>query len=599
MTRTELRQLYQERKKRADSQAEHLAKRYQRLGWVRLIVFLASFAAVFLLFSVHWMVGMIGTFTLLIGFIAFVRWHQGIKRQEKHQRSLSTLNLWELQALDHDFQVFADGAGFLDPEHPNALDLDLFGPHSLYQYLNRTSTFLGRKRLARWLTEVAAPSVIHERQEAIQKLTPELTWRQEWQARGMETRDAPEQLRLLMAWIGQPNYLRPQRWIRWALVLLPVLTLGALSYCIPFQPWYICLICILPNAWMLRKYTERINRTHQQTTHAEAALSRYAMLVNYTAQLRSESPYLQARLDVLRTDAGEAIKTLSYQISQLNVRYNAFAIILNILGLWDLQWVYRLEGWKNKYRAELPKWFEALAELEVLSSFANAAHNNPGWHYPTFDENGHLEAVQLGHPLLPADQRVCNDLAMPTRGHIKLITGSNMAGKSTFLRTVGINLVLANCGAPVCAETLRTPVLQVYSSMRTQDALHESTSSFYAELKRLKFIIEAVERGDNIFFLLDEILKGTNSRDRHTGSKALIRQLIEQGGGGLIATHDLELGVLEEQYDGAIENLCMEVRIENQQLHFDYKLEPGVSQSFNATLLMQHMGIRITTEDTT
>ena len=159
--------------------------------------------------------------------------------------------------------------------------------------------------------------------------------------------------------------------------------------------------------------------------------------------------------------------------------------------------------------------------------------------------------------------------------------------------------MLATCGAPVCAQSLHTPLLQVYSSMRTQDALHESTSSFYAELKRLKFIIEAVERGDNIFFLLDEILKGTNSRDRHTGSKALIRQLIEQGGGGLIATHDLELGILEDQYDGAIENLCMEVRIENQQLYFDYKLEPGVSQSFNATLLMQNMGIDVTAEDAT
>jgi len=599
MTRTELRQVYQERQQQATERADLLAKRYQQLGWVRLIVFLLIFAAIFLLFGVHWLVGMVGTLALFIGFIAFVRWHQEIKTREKHQRSLSTINHWELEALDHHFQVFGDGTDFLEPEHPNALDLDLFGPHSLFQYLNRTSTFLGRQRLANWITQVVPNPVILERQEAIQALTPELAWRQEWQALGLETKDAPQQLQLLLAWMDQPNYLRPHRWIRWALVILPVFTLGTLAYCIPTQPWYICLLCLLPNAWILRRYLERINRTHQQTAQAEAALSRYSSLVNYTANLTATAPYLQAQLDVLRTDAGKAIKSLSYQISQLNVRYNAFAIILNILGLWDLQWVYRLEGWKVTYRTELPKWFEAMAELEVLSSMANTAHNNPEWTYPVLDEHASLEAVQLGHPLLPADERVNNDLSMPTRGHIKLITGSNMAGKSTFLRTVGINLVLATCGAPVCAQALRTPVLQVYSSMRTQDALHESTSSFYAELKRLKFIIEAVERGDNIFFLLDEILKGTNSRDRHTGSKALIRQLIEQGGGGLIATHDLELGVLEGQYDGAIENLCMEVRIENQQLHFDYKLEPGVSQSFNATLLMQNMGIRITAEDAT
>ncbi len=599
MTRTELRQAYQERQQLANTRADELAKKYRQMGWVRLLIFLLSFAAIFLLFSVHWMVGMAGTLALVIAFIAFVRWHQGIKTQENHQRSLSTLNQWEQQVLDHDFQVFADGADFLEPEHPNALDLDLFGPYSLYQYLNRTSTFLGRRRLAEWLTQVVASSVIRERQKAIRALTPELTWRQEWQARGLETKDAPEQLRLLLTWMETPNFLRPKKWIRWTLVLLPVLTIGTLAYCIPTQPWYVCLLCVLPNAWILRRYVERINSTHQQTTHAEAALSRYASLVNYTSRLTAESPYLQERLDVLRTDAGKAIKILSYQISQLNVRYNMFAVILNILGLWDLQWVYRLEGWKDTYRHELPKWFDALAELEVLCSFANAAHNNPEWHYPSVTEKDQLVAVQLGHPLLAADQRVCNDLSMPTRGHIKLITGSNMAGKSTFLRTVGINLVLATCGAPVCAQSLHTPLLQVYSSMRTQDALHESTSSFYAELKRLKFIIEAVERGDNIFFLLDEILKGTNSRDRHTGSKALIRQLIEQGGGGLIATHDLELGILEDQYDGAIENLCMEVRIENQQLYFDYKLEPGVSQSFNATLLMQNMGIDVTAEDAT
>ncbi|RMG78370.1 MAG: DNA mismatch repair protein MutS, partial [Bacteroidetes bacterium] len=163
----------------------------------------------------------------------------------------------------------------------------------------------------------------------------------------------------------------------------------------------------------------------------------------------------------------------------------------------------------------------------------------------------------------------------------------------TFLRTVGLNIVLSMAGAPVCARSLKLPPLRVYTSMRTQDALHESTSSFYAELKRLKFIIEAVESGENVFFLLDEILKGTNSNDRHTGSKALIRQLIRHKGGGIIATHDLALGELEASSGGAIENLCMEVEIKNGELFFDYKLKKGVSRSFNATLLMQKMGIRI------
>ena len=287
------------------------------------------------------------------------------------------------------------------------------------------------------------------------------------------------------------------------------------------------------------------------------------------------------------------IQRLSYIIGQLNVRYNFFAIFLNLFALWDLQWVYQLERWKAQHQGAMPKWFNALAEIEALSSLATLYYNNPEWTFPRLTEEDLLVAEALGHPLIHRDQRVCNDLHMPTDAHIKLITGSNMAGKSTFLRTAGLNIVLAMAGAPVCARRLQLPFLRVYTSMRTQDALHESTSSFYAELKRLKFIIEAVERREKVYFLLDEILKGTNSRDRHTGSKALIQQLIQSGGGGLIATHDLELGQLEAQYDGAIENLCIEVQTRNGELIFDYKLKKGVSQSFNATQLMRKMGIKI------
>ncbi|MDX1665785.1 MAG: hypothetical protein R3350_01075, partial [Saprospiraceae bacterium] len=291
--------------------------------------------------------------------------------------------------------------------------------------------------------------------------------------------------------------------------------------------------------------------------------------------------------------ASQAIERLSYIISQLNVRYNAFAILLNVFALWDLNWTFRLEKWRNDYGDQLPSWFEALAEFEAMSCMANSAFNNPEWIFPQVYDQGVLHIEQMGHPLIARDRRVCNDLHMPTNGHIKLITGSNMAGKSTFLRTAGINMVLALAGGPVCARVLRMPPLQVYTSMRTQDALHENTSSFFAELKRLKFILEAVEAGKNVFFLLDEILKGTNSRDRHTGSEALIRQLIRFRGAGLIATHDLELGKLEGESEGRVENLCLEVQVVDGQLHFDYRIKKGVSKSFNATLLMKNMGIQI------
>ena len=285
-------------------------------------------------------------------------------------------------------------------------------------------------------------------------------------------------------------------------------------------------------------------------------------------------------------------------MSQLDVRYNAFAFLLEISVVWDLQQAYRLDLWKQAHHNQLLTWFAALGELEALVSLGNLHLNEPTWAFPTVQPERHLVATALGHPLLAATKRVTNQIDLPTDGHMHLVTGSNMAGKSTWLRTVGTNIVLALAGAPVCATRLQLPQLQVYTSMRTQDALHESTSSFYAELKRLKFIIEAVEDpaktgGRPVFFLLDEILKGTNSRDRHAGSKALIRQLIASRGAGIIATHDLELGELAAEANGQIENWAIEVAIQDGQLFFDYQLKPGVSQSFNATLLMQQMGIRV------
>jgi DNA mismatch repair ATPase MutS len=296
--------------------------------------------------------------------------------------------------------------------------------------------------------------------------------------------------------------------------------------------------------------------------------------------------------------SSKAIRQLRYAISQLDVRYNAFSALLEVASLWSVQWINRLEHWRRTHQDDLPAWFATLAEVDALVSFANYRMNQPGFIYPAINDTHSYFGSQLGHPLLAAKSRVTNDLEIATDGHIHLVTGSNMAGKSTWLRTVGVNVVLALAGAPVCAAEMRIPQLQVWTSMRSQDALHESTSSFFAELKRLKAIIEAVEAKDGqVFFLLDEILKGTNSRDRHTGARALIRQLIKAKGAGIIATHDLELATMENEVGSRVENYAMEVRIDEGELVFDYLLQRGVSQSFNATLLMARMGIKIDEQD--
>lgn len=595
---------YTERVAQFESAAEALSQRYNRLSIIRLLIFLGGIAAVVLLWNgVHALAGVGGIIVFLAGFYRFVTWHQRLKTEEQHQRNLAKVNAWEAAVEQHDFSNYNDGARFLDHGHPNAIDLDLYGPFSMFQYLNRAVTALGQQMLARWLAGPATPDAIQQRQEALQELGPMLEWRQHFQAYGLETEDNLEQIDLLHRWMKEPPFLTDKKWVAAALYIIPLWSVGAAVIWALYLPWYLGILLYLPALLILRHFVERVNETHQKTTHAELALRHYAQLIQHIEGQKFQSPLLRQLHDELSTEGQPAsvmIRRLSYIIRQLNVRYNAFSFLFNIFGLWELQYVYRLEKWKAAVQGHLPRWFEAMASFEALSSLGNIHHNNPDWAFPAITNGAVVEAEELGHPLLHRDKRVCNDIHLPTNGHIKLITGSNMAGKSTFLRTVGLNMVLAMAGAPVCARSMALPPLQVYTSMRTQDALQESTSSFYAELKRLKFIIEAVEdTADHqppqlqAFFLLDEILKGTNSNDRHTGSKALIRQLIRSRGSGIIATHDLELGQLEAEANGTIENLRIEVEIQDGELHFDYKLKKGVSQSFNATLLMKRMGIKI------
>ncbi len=595
--RMNLQQQYQEREAQFSTIAQSLERRYNTFSLLRLLLFVIGVGIFILMISWGWMWASGYTVLFLLGFASFVRWHLRMQQQKKHHQHLSTINKYEALALAHQFGQFDAGKDFVDPLHPYSYDLDIFGEHSFYQYCNRTNTAIGQARLAAYLSEPAELNDIQQRQEAYTELQGQLDWRQHFQAKGMDAKDNIRHVIALKNWLKRPTFMLGNTAVQIAMYLNPLWSIAGLYLVIQgFIPWQAGLLFLAPPLLILRQYLERINTAHNLTAKAGDILDVYARLIAHIEESDFQSPLLQklkAAFVTTDTKASASIARLSYIISQLNVRYNPFAIFLNIIGLWDLHWMLRLERWQVQQREQLPKWFEALQEFEALSSLATLAYNHPDWCRPEITEAPKVVATALAHPLISPQQRVANDVDIPTEGHIKLVTGSNMAGKSTFLRTVGLNIVLAAAGAPACAKAFQLPRLQVHSSMRTQDALHESTSSFYAELKRLKTIIEAVESQPNIFFLLDEILKGTNSNDRHTGSKALIQQLIRSKGSGIIATHDLELGGLEAKSEGAIENLCMEVEIRNGELDFDYKLKKGVSKSFNATLLMKNMGIKI------
>jgi DNA mismatch repair ATPase MutS len=270
-------------------------------------------------------------------------------------------------------------------------------------------------------------------------------------------------------------------------------------------------------------------------------------------------------------------------------------LFFNSFLLWDVRQMIALNNWRRRNKALVEKWFGAIAEMEVLHSIGTAHFNCPEWCFPHFTpEHFTLQGEQIGHPLLPSGQRVNNSFDLQGLAKIGLITGSNMAGKSTFLRSLGVSIVLAQIGAPVCATRFTLSPVQLLSSMRIADNLAENTSTFYAELKKLRTIIEHVKRHENVFILLDEILRGTNSYDRHTGAAALLKQLIKEDAVAVIATHDVELAALEEAYPRSVKNYHFDVQVEGEELYFDYKLKQGVCQSLNASILMKKIGIELT-----
>ncbi|MGB0984255.1 MAG: MutS family DNA mismatch repair protein [Saprospiraceae bacterium] len=590
--------IYRNRAEENKQLGQQLKEKYNRFSVVRLIAFFAGIGIA--LFLSDYGIIVVVTFLVLyiLAFGQFIAWHQKIAQQRKKHEILHEVNANELKYLELDFVDFENGKSFADPLHANAVDLDLFGDYSIFQYINRASTSIGQSRLAQFLTNMATFPEITARQKASQELSTQLDWRQDFQVLSNQTEDSKREIELLKNWLNDDNYIvLGKKWLNIVLYIFPIVTLSLVIAMFFGLSYQVALISFIGEMVLLRQFVLKVNETHAQTAEAEKFLKKYARIIAHIETKEFESNHLkvtQQQFSTPTTSASKALRRLSYIISQLNVRYNIFAVVLSGTVLWDLQWIKKLEAWKSDMREHLPEWFDALQEFEAINSLATLRYNHPDWTYPTIEPNNpNLVGVELGHPLIHRDKRITNDFSLAQKGQMKLITGSNMAGKSTFLRTIGLNIVLAMIGAPVCAKRLELPLLEVYTSMRTQDALQESTSSFYAELKRLKVIIEAVESRDNVFYLLDEILKGTNSNDRHKGAKALILQLIQTQGMGIVATHDLELGELEANYSDAIENLCMEVEVLEQDLVFDYKLKKGVSQSFNATFLMKNMGIKV------
>jgi DNA mismatch repair ATPase MutS len=348
------------------------------------------------------------------------------------------------------------------------------------------------------------------------------------------------------------------------------------------------------SGWISKKATPSYDLLNKISPEAESL----AMAIGHIESTNWRSGWLQEKQAMLGNNGAGSqrqIRLLSKILNRFDYRYNPLVFIpLNMLLLWDLQQMLGLQDWKKRNANSIPQWLNVLGNMEAISSLANLHYNEPSWAMPAFTAvPGVFDSRQLGHPLIPSAKRVCSSFTTEDKGRINVITGSNMAGKSTFLRSVGLAIVLANAGGPVCADSLTLSHCRLMSSMRIADNLEENTSTFYAELKKLKSIIAAVNAHEPVFLLLDEILRGTNSHDRQTGSKALVLQMLKQDAVGIIATHDLSLAELSNAHPEGIRNYHFDVQVDGEELYFDYQLKTGVCTSLNASLLMKKIGIEI------
>ena len=564
---------------------------------------LGSIAAIIAAFYFLWSFGMIYAVStvvlLLIIFIRLVYKDLANKDAIKHLGHLIEINKDEIRATEGEYFQFADGAMYLPKEHFYAADMDIFGHASLYQLLNRTGSDMGAAQLADWLLNPAKQAAIIERQSAIKELTNKMNWRQDIQAYGRETNIRRSTFEKLMVWVYEPTlFLQFTHW-KWLRIVLPAIILSvvtaAIAEWIPLNVMYIFLLLYATIAFQINKIISPLHDKLSKIVDELDALFLSITLIEKEKFGSVLATRLQQNFISNNETASAKIKKLKKILDRLDIRYNiVLSAPLNLLLLWNLQQALDLEKWKKQYAADLQNWFNTLGVFETLNSFAAFHFNNPEYCFPVLEEKHFfIEAVKLGHPLINKNKRVNNFIEIDDRGKLFLVTGSNMAGKSTYLRSVGINIVLAMAGAPVCADSFRLSPVQLISSMRIADNLEESTSTFYAELKKLKTVIDSVNADEKVFILLDEILRGTNSLDRHTGSEALIKQLIRHKAAGIIATHDLALAEMKTSFPDNILNYHFDVQVNNEELYFDYKLKPGVCNSLNASILMKKIGIEL------
>ena len=596
---TEVEEIYKNRLAGYSREISRLQKPLGFIAPVRLALFAAIGFLVYFYLKDHNLIFIGLAMLSFAGFIITGIYDSRLKSEIKRNRLLIRINEQELTALAGDTSAYDPGNEFLSQDHPYTFDLDVFGGQSLFQMVNRSATIFGSQRLADFFTNAYNyRKEIMERQQAVRELAADIEFRQTMQLIFAETMTEEKDLSGLAQWLDHEPEVSGKTPLRILIFGLPALTLIMISLSVAgVVPYQVAVFLVMLQMLIVFAFGRKTMMVHEAVTKRMKILEKYASAVNLTETAAFQSGFNRNLQDRLRHEhhgsPAKIIKNLTTLLNLMDTNLNVLvSVILNGLFMFNIHVVLAVENWRQRYRRLVPQWFAVLAEVDAMSSLGTFAFNHPGYCYPEPRSDDFIfKAVQVGHPLIPEERCVRNDVEIAGWNQFRIITGANMSGKSTFLRTIGLNYLLAMAGAPVFARAMEFTPVEIHSSIRTNDSLARRESYFYAELRRLREIIDELKSGRRVLILLDEILKGTNSLDKQTGSQALIRNLLNYQLVGLFATHDLSLGNLINEFPQHIQNLCFEISFKDDLMSIDYKLREGVCSNLNASFLMKQMGI--------
>ena len=538
---------------------------------------------------------------ILLFLLALKQWNRLQKRKDYLETSV-VCDKNELDAMDYRFDAFDGAPERIQAHHPFVLDLDIFGNHSLFQSINRTATADGKQCLACWFEEPEIfldSKLIEKRQQAIKELSRKPDLLHHFLVTGRMNQGSVSDADEMDDFVDRFTNIAHYQWWRSLHFTFPVLWVILILLCIfgvilPFKLIIFYFITLIISESKIKT----INRLHAQIGGKVAILNSYSQLFKAIEQESFESEYLSKIQSCYQSEekpASKVIAELAKLAGELEQRSNLMVrLVFNPLLLWDIHKTMQIEMWMELWGGFASEWILTASEFDAYASLATFAFTHPDYVFPELtDDYFTFKGKGLGHPLMKRETCVRNDVDIEKQPYFLVVTGANMSGKSTYLRTIGVNFLLACLGAPVCAESLRLSPVNLFTSLRTSDSLNDNESYFYAELKRLKMIIDRLNRKEKLFIILDEILKGTNSVDMQKGSLALIQQFIRLHSCGIIATHDLLLGNLEAEFPDNVKNYHFDASIVDDKMTFSYRIQEGIAHDMNACFLMKKIGITL------